>query len=280
MEVFRRRRRRGEWWLTLLVALLFSQPPKGQAKARVFNIFWNTTNPMFRIDNTDNVIDVNQGNDVFEYDQAHIICPVYAAGTRPLDAERYIIYSVTKEEFEQCRLIRPDPRVIAVCDKPHRPTGPTGLYVTITFRSFTPTPGGLEFKPGQDYYFLSTSSHTDIKRRVGGRCSTNNMKMVFKIAPLEGRRGQSSVNNPRSYNVDDDYLYATDDFDFSSNSVEHEKRSEDYESHGVAFRQEAAIKSGRSADLGASAATTVMMGGGAGNLALLSASAFLVRTLL
>ena len=90
MEVFRRRRRRGEWWLTLLVALLFSQLPKGHAKARVFNIFWNTTNPMFRIDNTDNVIDVNRGNSVFEYDQAHIICPVYPAGTRPLDAERYI----------------------------------------------------------------------------------------------------------------------------------------------------------------------------------------------
>ena len=269
MEVFRRRRRRGEWWLTLLVALLFSQPPKGQAKARVFNIFWNTTNPMFRIDNTDNVIDVNRGNNVFEYDQAHIICPVYPAGTRPLDAERYIIYSVTKEEFEQCRLINPDPRVIAVCNKPHRL-----LYVTITFRSFTPTPGGLEFKPGQDYYFLSTSSHSDIERRVGGRCSTNNMKMMFKIAPLEGRREQSSVNNRRLYN-DDEYLYATDDFDFSSNSVEHEKRSEDYESHGVAFRQEAA-KSGRSADLGgASAATTVMIE----SFVLLSC-AFLVRTLL
>ena len=270
MEVFRRRRRRGEWWLTLLVALLFSQPPKGQAKARVFNIFWNTTNPMFRIDNTDNVIDVNRGNGVFEYDQAHIICPVYPAGTRPLDAERYIIYSVTKEEFKQCRLINPHPRVIAVCNKPHRL-----LYVTITFRSFTPTPGGLEFKPGQDYYFLSTSSHSDIERRVGGRCSTNNMKMVFKIAPLEDRREQSSssVNNPRY----DEYLYATDDFDFSSNSVEHEKRSEDYESHGVAFRQEAA-KSGRRADLGGgSSAVTVMAGS---NLALLLSCAFLVRTLL
>jgi len=279
MEVFRRRRRRGEWWLTLLVALLFSQPPKGHAKARVFNIFWNTTNPMFRIDNTDNVIDVNRGNSVFEYDQAHIICPVYPAGTRPLDAERYIIYSVTKEEFEQCRLIHPNPRVIAVCNKPHRL-----LYVTITFRSFTPTPGGLEFKPGQDYYFLSTSSHSDIERRVGGRCSTNNMKMMFKIAPLKGRREQSSssssVDGPGMYGDGDgdEYLYATDDFDFSSNSVEHEKRSEDYESHGVAFRQEAA-KSGRSADLGgaSAAATTVMM---AGNLAPLCLCAFLARTLL
>ena len=271
----RRRRHRGGWWLTLLVALLFSQPPKGQAKARVFNIFWNTTNPMFRIDNTDNVIDVNRGNDVFEYDQAHIICPVYPAGTRPLDAERYIIYSVTKEEFEQCRLIDPDPRVIAVCNKPNRL-----LYVTITFRSFTPTPGGLEFKPGKDYYFLSTSSHSDIERRIGGRCSTNNMKMVFKIAPLEGRglTKQPSVNNPRASDGDDEYLYATDDFDFSSNSVEHEKRSEDYESHGVAFRQEAA-KSGRSADLThLSAASTVIRG----DLLLLSSCAFLflARTLL
>merc|ERR1711971_1321898 len=56
------------------------------------------------------------------------------------------------------------------------------LHFTITFRSFSPTPGGLEFHPGQDYYFISTSSSADLHRRVGGGCSTQNMKMIFKVS--------------------------------------------------------------------------------------------------
>ncbi|KAK3879308.1 hypothetical protein Pcinc_016111 [Petrolisthes cinctipes] len=68
------------------------------------------------------------------------------------------------------------PRVIAVCDKPYKL-----MYFTITFRSFTPQPGGLEFHPGQDYYFISTSSKEDLHRRIGGRCSSHHMKVVFKV---------------------------------------------------------------------------------------------------
>lgn len=77
------------------------------------------------------------------------------------------------------------------------------MFFTITFRPFTPQPGGLEFLPGNDYYFicelslyfilnkknlilfysilLATSSKDDLHRRIGGRCSTNNMKVVFKV---------------------------------------------------------------------------------------------------
>ncbi|XP_022914805.1 ephrin-B2-like isoform X2 [Onthophagus taurus] len=131
--------------------------------------------PSFRIDNTDHIIDVNKGNLQFEYDQVNIICPVYMPGYDE-DAEKYIIYNVSKEEYETCRITNPNPRIIAVCDKPHKL-----MYFTITFRPFTPQPGGLEFLPGKDYYFISTSSKEDLHRRIGGRCSTNNMKIVFKV---------------------------------------------------------------------------------------------------
>lgn len=141
-----------------------------------FYVHWNTTNPIFRIDNTDHIIDVNKGNIPFEYDQVNIICPVYTPGTHEEDAEKYIIYNVSKEEYDTCRITNPNPRIIAICDKPYKL-----MYFTITFRSFTPQPGGLEFQPGQDYYFISTSSKDDLHRRIGGRCSTNNMKVVFKV---------------------------------------------------------------------------------------------------
>jgi ephrin-B len=104
----------------------------------------------FRIDNNDHVIDVNKGNLQFEYDQVHIICPFYeSTDTNENETEKYIIYNVSKVEYETCRITNPNPRIIAICDKPF-----TTTLVTISFRPFTPQPGGLEFKPGNDYYFI------------------------------------------------------------------------------------------------------------------------------
>lgn len=144
--------------------------------AKTFYMHWNTSNSIFRIDNTDHIIDVNKGNLAFEFDQVHIICPLYEPGTFENATERYIIYNVSKVEYETCRITNADPRVIAVCDKPQKL-----MFFTITFRPFTPQPGGLEFLPGNDYYFISTSSKDDLYRRIGGRCTTNNMKVVFKV---------------------------------------------------------------------------------------------------
>ena len=149
---------------------------------RMHNIHWNSSNPLFRIDRNDNVIDINGGNHPWEYDQVNIVCPVYNPGdgsTRQSGGtqEQYIIYSVTEQEYESCRITQPNPKIIAVCNRPYEQ-----MYFTITFRSFTPTPGGLEFRPGHSYYFISTSSKNDLHRRVGGGCSTHNMKITFKVA--------------------------------------------------------------------------------------------------
>ncbi|KAJ8925334.1 hypothetical protein NQ315_009164 [Exocentrus adspersus] len=146
------------------------------SNAKFYTIHWNSSNPIFRIDNTDNIIDVNRNNVKFEYDQVNLICPVYMPGTRDEEMEKYIIYNVSKDEYETCRITNPNPRIIAVCDKPYKL-----MYFTITFRPFTPQPGGLEFLPGHDYYFISTSTSDDLHRRIGGRCTTHNMKIVFKV---------------------------------------------------------------------------------------------------
>jgi hypothetical protein len=62
-------------------------------------------------------------------EQANIICPLYRKGTRAADVEKYIIYNVSREEFENCQITTSNPRVIAICDKPHEL-----IYFTITFR--------------------------------------------------------------------------------------------------------------------------------------------------
>lgn len=245
-------------WYWCVSSFLFAAAADGW---KMHNIYWNTTNPMFRIDNTDNVIDINVDNLAFEYDQANIICPRYRKGTRTADVEQYVIYNVSKEEYEDCRITQPQPRVVAVCDKPH-----DLKYVTITFRSFTPTPGGLEFRPGQDYFFISTSSRNDLKRRLGGRCSTHNMKLRFKVADTKNGQEVVNVNSdaddmsrtnvnvprveegphglggsgsgpkvlPELTQLSDfhSYLYPMRDIiELDSNSVEHEKRSENYANH-------------------------------------------------
>jgi len=177
--------------LVSLVSLLVVQV----SPVAVHSLHWNSTNPIFRIDNTDHIVDVNSGNLPFEYDQLNIICPVagHGRGTRGREeGERYIIYNVSKEEYDSCRISQSDPRVVAVCDKPDRQ-----LQFTITFRSFSPTPRGLEFRPGQDYYFISTSSRRDLHRRVGGSCSTHNMKVIFKVAASKAEEERDAVNNNR-----------------------------------------------------------------------------------
>ena len=154
------------------------------------NIHWNATNPLFN-PRGENIIQVNGGNHPWEYDQVNIVCPFYRSPEGAVVAEKYIIYSVSQQEYDSCRITEANPRIIAVCDRPHEL-----MYFTITFRSFTPTPGGLEFRPGHSYYFISTSSHNDIHRRVGGGCSTHNMKITFKVAQEQKSSSSSSASKP------------------------------------------------------------------------------------
>ena len=185
-----------ELYNIITVALLFAVYVVSTAEARkVHYIHWNRANPMFRLDNTDHIVDVNSGNQPWEYDQVNIICPVSKPGARY--PESHVIYSVSREEFDSCRITNPKPKIVAICNQPHRL-----MYFTITFRSFTPTPGGLEFHPGQDYYFISTSTPEDLHRRVGGGCSTHNMKMIFKVADNRSpTEHHVQINGPRDSDV-------------------------------------------------------------------------------
>lgn len=165
--------------VTILIQFVLSVNGAQQKSAgpKTFSIYWNISTDAFRIDNTDHIFDINKGNSKFEYDQVNIICPVYnSREVKDEETEKYMIYNVSKEEYDTCRITNPNPRVIAVCDKPFR-----RMYFTITFRPFSPQPGGLEFLPGHDYYFISTASKDDLHRRVSGRCLSHNMKVLFKV---------------------------------------------------------------------------------------------------
>lgn len=56
------------------------------------------------------------------------------------------------------------------------------LYLGI-HRSFTPQPGGHEFRPGHDYFLISTSTggRSGLMQQKGGACKHQNMRITFKI---------------------------------------------------------------------------------------------------
>lgn len=90
--------------------------------------------------------------------------------------------------------------MVAKCDQPQaspsgaspRPVRPT----TITFRSFTPQPNGLEFKPGQDYYFITAlhGHHQDPQKRFSP-CRELNMRVTFRVCCKANNNSNSQAPN-------------------------------------------------------------------------------------
>ena len=63
-------------------------------------------------------------------------------------------------------------------------------------------PNALEYKPGKDYHFISTSSKDDLHLRIGGMCLSNNMKIVFKVGLRHQPPQVSDTNSGKTKNTD------------------------------------------------------------------------------
>ncbi|XP_003379300.1 ephrin-4 [Trichinella spiralis] len=111
-------------------------------------------------------------------DSLEIICPLYNDTVTLDQAEYSIIYMVSEYGFENCLL--DNERPVGQCYSPYTETA-----IKLIFREFTPIPNGLEFEPGQTYYFITTSdgSMPGIHKRQGGLCSSANMKFRVRIKP-------------------------------------------------------------------------------------------------
>ena len=100
---------------------------------------------------------------------------------------------VTRDQYTSCRLDLDAPtsyRWLFGCSAPKR-RNIFSIFVT----PFSPHPFGLEFQPGQDYYFISPSSgfSTGMKDSEGGLCRSMNMKMVLRVA---GNKVDERVDAP------------------------------------------------------------------------------------
>ena len=188
-----------QYWLScvLTMSMVLLNPSSDLASAQndIHYINWNTSNPIFK-EYGNNIIDINAGTEdqPWSYEQANIICPRYSSSRPSERIEKYIIYNVSKSEFEHCQVINPQQnKIVAVCNTPFKLT-----FFTLTFRAFSPVPGAFEFHSGEDYYFISTSSKRNLYKHSGGRCATHNMRLVFRIRDTNDHANNNGGNLHKS----------------------------------------------------------------------------------
>ncbi|VDM75475.1 unnamed protein product [Strongylus vulgaris] len=85
-------------------------------------------------------------------------------------------FQVSEEEYTHCFL--QNPHLVGTCNN-----NTQEVTITVVFRQFTPTPGGMEFEPGKTYHFITTSDGTlsGIDRRKDGLCTERQMKVKFEV---------------------------------------------------------------------------------------------------
>ncbi|XP_041034663.1 ephrin-B1-like [Carcharodon carcharias] len=132
-------------------------------------------------------------------DRIDLICPqsVPRSTHSTEHYEYYRLYLVTQEQAERCDTVM-SPTVLLTCDKPDQIT-----RFTIKFQEFSPNLWGLEFKPQQDYYIITTSEGNEegLENRLGGACHTKKMKVTLKVgqdpnAPVQPKRPSRKQERP------------------------------------------------------------------------------------
>ncbi|XP_078666740.1 ephrin-B2-like isoform X3 [Branchiostoma floridae x Branchiostoma belcheri] len=145
------------------------------------------------------------------YDMVTVFCPHYETGSTEL-VEYNVLYEVDEDGYNRCDAERG--RALLRCDRPYRNRP---LSLTILFQEFSPSPYGLEFKPGRDYYYISTSTgeYGGLNATVGGNC-VNGMKMKLSICCKSNAdwSESSDMNNE----ISKETAVPRPDYDFSRTS--------------------------------------------------------------
>eukprot|EP00058_Branchiostoma_floridae_P022073 XP_002607563.1 hypothetical protein BRAFLDRAFT_71435 [Branchiostoma floridae] len=140
-------------------------------------------------------INWNQNDDIFQReggyvlevdigDKLDIICP-------RLFNQYNVMYEVSREGYETCNST--GGRLLLRCNLPE-----TDLVLTVLFQEVSPSPFGLEFKKGKDYYYIATSGGTldTLDNRVGGNCeSPTYMKLTIRVRGDPTERSESTDGN-------------------------------------------------------------------------------------
>ncbi|KAF6715096.1 Ephrin-A5b [Oryzias melastigma] len=98
--------------------------------------------------------------DVCINDYLDVYCPHYPSPVSDDRAERYVLYMVNYDGYSSCDHTAKGFKRWE-CNRPLSPNGP--LKFSEKFQLFTPFSLGFEFRPGREYYYISSVS--DVRRR-------------------------------------------------------------------------------------------------------------------
>lgn len=132
-------------------------------------MFWTETDKRFESDPF-HEITVKIG------DKMDLICPRFDDGLNHNQKMFHRIFEVSKDAFKTCDSSK-GKRLID-CNKPNQEK-----KYTVLFQDTNPSPYGLEFLPGETYYYISTSSGnlSGMSQSTGGGCQSKNMKLAIKV---------------------------------------------------------------------------------------------------
>ncbi|XP_062310026.1 ephrin-A5b-like [Osmerus eperlanus] len=92
--------------------------------------------------------------DVCINDYLDVFCPHYEDSVPEERAERYVLYMVNYDGYSSCDHTAKGFKRWE-CNRPHSPNGP--LKFSEKFQLFTPFSLGFEFRPGREYYYISST---------------------------------------------------------------------------------------------------------------------------
>ncbi|XP_004540248.1 ephrin-A2 [Maylandia zebra] len=142
-------------------------------------VYWNSSNPKFWHGEYRVAVNINDYLDIY--------CPYYEGPPSHGRMERYILFMVNHEGYTSCQhRMRGFKRW--ECNRPTGPDGP--LRFSEKFQLFTPFSLGFEFRPGHEYYYIS-SPHPN---HVGRAC----LKLKVYVRPPDG----SGYDSPEPFLTD------------------------------------------------------------------------------
>ncbi|XP_075901472.1 ephrin-A2 isoform X2 [Nelusetta ayraudi] len=147
-----------------------------------FAVYWNSSNPRFWRGDYTVEVTINDYLDIY--------CPHYRGEEEEMEErqEKYVLYMVNYDGYSSC-----DPRRRGFkrweCNRPRSPSGP--LRFSEKIQLFTPFSLGFEFRPGHEYYYIS-SPHPSL---AGKPC----LKLKIYVKPSN----DSLYESPEPFLTDD-----------------------------------------------------------------------------
>ncbi|KAE8589091.1 hypothetical protein XENTR_v10022883 [Xenopus tropicalis] len=163
----------------------------GRGYSARHGVYWNSTNPRFLKDDYSVKMEINDYLDIY--------CPHYDSRVPAEHTEAFVLYMVDREGYEGC-YETPGAFKRWECNRPHAPFGPIKFSEKI--QRFTPFSLGFEFRPGEDYYYISIpepdSPGECLKLRVSVCCRPTTVGPVTEVPKSQPRGGPRVADEGRT----------------------------------------------------------------------------------